>query len=553
MTRPHFSLVDEPWIPVLGPEGPAEVGLREAFRRSAELRQVAAELPTQTFAIVRLLLALLHRAVQGPRDVDDWCDQRDAWDEVVEDVNSYLDAYHDRFWLQHPEHPFLQVADLRTAKDEVFGLERIICDGPGTSTFMTTRLGVDRSTMSWPEAARWLVHVHAYDVSGIKSGAVGDPRVKGGRGYPIGTGWAGQIGGVYAAGGTLRETLLLNLVAPSAIGLDSHPDADAPLWERAPLGPTPDGWDGEHYREPTGPVDLYTWPARRVRLIGDEQRVTGCLNAQGDRPTPHNRFAVEPMTAWRYSKPQTQKLKRDVYMPAKHQPGRALWRGMPALLAHVARGDGDNGPPSPRPPGVVVWLEVLRASRALDDQMIRLRSVGIEYGSNESVVDEVLADEIALPTSLLDPQGRALAEEAVDAVGTADEAVRALGRLATNVALAAGASTESDGPSDRAKEQAYGMLDGLFRRWVVTLTEQVVPSERRAAWQLAVYRTVREVADRIVAEAGPTAIVGRMAGGQFRDVGRAELWFVRKLRDVLPRAFGEDVDGIDGSTTEEVA
>ncbi|NYN06610.1 type I-E CRISPR-associated protein Cse1/CasA, partial [Salmonella enterica subsp. enterica serovar Typhimurium] len=73
-----------------------------------------------------------------------------------------------------------------------------------------------RSKLSFAEAARWLVHTQAYDYSGIKPGVEGDPRVKGGKGYPIGTGWSGMTGGTVIRGTTLLETLLLNST-PEAI------------------------------------------------------------------------------------------------------------------------------------------------------------------------------------------------------------------------------------------------------------------------------------------------------------------------------------------------
>ena len=68
------------------------------------------------------------------------------------------------------------------------------------------------SSISVAEAAQMVVHVMAYDYSGIKSGAVGDPRVKGGKGYPTGIGWAGWLGGTLLKGANLKETLLLNYV-----------------------------------------------------------------------------------------------------------------------------------------------------------------------------------------------------------------------------------------------------------------------------------------------------------------------------------------------------
>ncbi|WP_166844617.1 type I-E CRISPR-associated protein Cse1/CasA [Isoptericola sp. BMS4] len=551
MDEPRFSLVDEPWIPVLDNGVVVELSLRDVFRRSHEVGQIACELPTQSFAVLRMVLAVLHRGANGPLSVDEWVEIRDEWTTMVADVDAYLDDWHDRFWLQHPVHPFMQVPDLRTAKDEVFGLSRIICDGRHDSAaeaFLSTRVGNDLETASLAEAARWLVHAHAYDVSGIHTGAVGDRRVKGGKGYGIGTGWAGQIGGLYAVGDTLRETLLLNLVAPTPAGLTPSGD-DRPVWERAPLGPEPEDWDGVHDRQPTGPVDLYTWQARRIRLIGDGDKIIGCINAQGDRATPYNRYRFEPMTAWRYSEPQTRRFRAETYMPLKHQPDRALWRGLPALLVHDQDGVPRGEPARRRPPGVVRWIEELENQQRIGQGLVRLGSVGLEYGSNESVYEQMLADELDLPVDLFDPGRRDLADAATAAVSVADAAARALGAFAQNVALAAGGSTESDSPDTSARERAYARLDKVFRAWVATLRRGSDPAERRVAWQRAVYAVVRGVADDVVDTAGPAALVGRVAGGHFRDVGVAERWLGRRLREALPHAF----EGDDGDDAEEAA
>ena len=52
---PRFSLVDEAWIPVLDTAGQRrEVSLLGLFEQAGDLRMIACELPTQTFAILRL-------------------------------------------------------------------------------------------------------------------------------------------------------------------------------------------------------------------------------------------------------------------------------------------------------------------------------------------------------------------------------------------------------------------------------------------------------------------------------------------------------------------
>src|SRR4051812_47577071 len=57
---PHpteFSLVDDAWIPVLDAAGQRrEVSLLGLFEQAGDLRMIACELPTQTFAILRLAL-----------------------------------------------------------------------------------------------------------------------------------------------------------------------------------------------------------------------------------------------------------------------------------------------------------------------------------------------------------------------------------------------------------------------------------------------------------------------------------------------------------------
>ncbi len=565
LVGPWFNLVDEPWVAVLDTEGAyTEVSLLDAFRRADQISRLVGETPTQAFANLRLLLAVLHRAVDGPADHKHWGRIRDDWDGTVQAVEAYLAGQRERFWLAHPTAPFMQVADLHTAKGEVFGLDRIICDGLGSTAYLTTRLGAANEMISWAEGARWLVHAHAFDVSGIHTGAVGDPRVSGGKGFGIGTGWAGQIGGLQLVGKSLRETLLLNLVAPSVVGLLGGPGAgraDVPVWERDPLTQAPEGWDTgvypckeKPYRQPTGPVDLYTWPTRRIRLVGDADQVTAVINAQGDRATPHNRHDVEPLTAWRYSEPQTKSAGHDVYMPLRHDPQRSLWRGLGALLPN-AETIGQGGKPARRlQPAVLAWAARLRRAELIDDRFVAVRAVGVEYGSNDSIYGELVDDELALPVALLADDTGTLPAMAVEAASAAGRAVYALGLLAKNLSLAAGGSTETDGPHERAAEHGYAVLDLPFRAWVATLTDGVDAAEREIDWQRTVAQELNLVARTLLKEAGPAALVGRVAGGRFIDAGIAERWFHRKLREVLPRAHDtNDTSDHPVAESEEVA
>src|SRR6187402_104106 len=106
-----FNLVHEDWIPVLDTAGQRrEVSLRGLFEQAAEIRMIACELPTQTFAILRLALAILHRSAGDPPNETSWQALWRDWRLPLTDLDDYLDEFHDRFDLLHPRHPFYQVA-----------------------------------------------------------------------------------------------------------------------------------------------------------------------------------------------------------------------------------------------------------------------------------------------------------------------------------------------------------------------------------------------------------------------------------------------------------
>jgi CRISPR system Cascade subunit CasA len=178
-----FNLLDEPWIIALGPDGKERpVSILDALAGASELVTLGGEVPTQAFAITRLLLAFMHRALAGPRDRDEWVTLWKSRELPLTPIHDYADRFRHRFDLFDAEQPFFQVPGLRTARNDVSGLEKIVADVPNGEPLFTTRSAASLTRIDAAEAARWLVHVHAFDPSGIKSGAVGDPRVKGGRG-----------------------------------------------------------------------------------------------------------------------------------------------------------------------------------------------------------------------------------------------------------------------------------------------------------------------------------------------------------------------------------
>jgi CRISPR system Cascade subunit CasA len=533
-TPPTFDLLSEPWIQVRTADGrPEELSIREVFAAAPGLGSITGDLPTQSVAVYRLLLAVLHRAVVNADDspIDQWAGLWRAGALPLDRINTYLDAHAQRFDLLHPRTPFYQVADLATASGKTSGLRALIADVPNGAQYFTTRSGQALKRIGFPEAARWLLHCQAFDPSGIKSGAVGDDRVSGGKGYPIGTGWAGGLGLVLAEGRTVFETLLLNLVlvGPSR---EPFPPGDVPVWERPAQGAAVEARPGG---EPTGPIDLLTWQSRRIRLIHDEVAVTNALISNGDPLSRQNRHHVELTTAWRRSEPQEKKLKQvPVYMPRTHRADRSFWRGLAACLPQTAQAHSGKDASASQPPEVLRWVRSLCADGVLDDGLpIRLHAIGVEYGSNDSVIDEIIDDVILLHGDVL--ADMVLRTHATDAVADADAAVAALVNLAGNLVLAAGG--ESEGARSQAREAAFFTLDGPYRRWVSGLTRQTDLPAHRAQWQRAVREFVETVGRRLVDDAGTPAWIGREARGTFIDTCLARGWFLAALAKALPLAF----------------
>ncbi|CAM3055748.1 type I-E CRISPR-associated protein Cse1/CasA [Actinomyces slackii] len=534
-----FNLLDEPWIKVVRINGTQdEVSLLTVFAEAETIAGVHGEIASQDFAILRLLLAICHRAMEGPADLDAWIEHWDDPSTLGEAAASYLMRYRDRFDLRHPTHPFFQVAGIHAASGKTSGLESLVVDVPNGHPFFTTRISEGLDRMTWAEAARWLIHVHAFDPSGIRSGAVGDPQVKGGKGYPIGPGWTGQIGGIHLEGSNLARTLLLNTTATELVPdlEDVDPDADLPPWERDQDGPA-----GTADLPLNGPVTCYTWQTRRVLLHGDDTFVTGLFLGNGDKATPQNRYSSEPMTAWRYSDPQTKKFRATVFMPRKHPTDQAFWRGLPSLVSQLSPTVSVKGKEVTRyrSPGVVVFYQELMRRRITPNSgLIPLHAVGITYGAQEAVVTELVDDALSLPAALLDPdsqESRRLAVIVRDAMEETEQVAYALRRLASNLDLASGGSPDTaSAAGDRARAAFYQVIDEEFPRWLALLDERD-PNRSREEWRDYLRREALRQQNALANTVPETAFAGRGEGNGRMDVSRALLFFRLALTKVLPR------------------
>lgn len=552
---PSFNLVDEPWIRVIALDGSVdEFSLLELFCEADNLKCLANDLPTQDFAILRVLLAILQRAISPWVDSlveeDEDIEPAEVWDKLwqadglpMKDIETYLGKWHDRFDLFDEQHPFMQMPELHTAKNEYLSIGKIIADVPDGASLFSLRSGDAIEKITFSEAARWLIHVQAFDTAGIKSGCIGDPNVKRGKSYPIGTGWSGCLGGVFLESVSLRETLLRNLVLWGAEDSELFSDDDIPAWERSKPS------FGSDQTTPTGQADMFTWQSRRVRLVERNGAVVGVVLTNGDKLDAYNKFKVEPMTAWRRSPNQEKKLGRSpLYLPKTHRSDEALWRGLRSVFTVASAG---NEPADAIAPRVVSWAGYLidrgggQITRLMNN--VAMHGVGIEYGTQSSVVNELIDDKLELSPFLFSRAGSKLASLAIDCVSDTDNAIKAFGDLAVNLAISAGCDQQDvGGVRETAKAKAYFEIDSLFRGWLAGLGPGSDPQTVRSQWRRQVRELLRHMGEALVRDAGPQAVVGASRGKQWVTAARAQSWFNTALRKQLPL----EEDAIDGSRAD---
>jgi CRISPR system Cascade subunit CasA len=542
--HPEFNLIDDPWIQAQRLDGTVECRSISGLLQDAhEYSRITGDLPTQALPILRLLLAIVHRAIEGPVDREAWEELWEAESLPMEVIEGYLKPYRHRFDLFHPEAPFYQVAGLTKKKPEL-GLAAFIADVPTGNPKYATRAAEGLQRMDFGEAARWLVHCHAFDVAGIKGAADGDSRAKKGKSYSIGPGSLGRLGAVYPEGDNLAETILLNLIPDHRLYKDGPDPADVPVWERDPHGPSPE--PRGHEGKPHGPLDLYTWQSRRLRLVAEDGYVTGALICQGDRLELRDQFDNEPMTVWRRSKVQERKLKEEeVYLPRRHDPTRAIWRGLAAMLR--AFPERSTRGIQVRPALVFDWIAEVQYRLGTGKQ-IKYHITGIDYGTQEAVISEVIDDRVTVAAAVFDDSNRDLATMIVESVEDAEAAIRALTEFARNLARAGGARDGLDGAGDAASETAYAVLDLRFREWLAALNVDSNADEERTKWQHIVRYAVLDIAGQLVNASGPSAWRGRRVDGKLINSAIAQISFRRKLNRALKLTAPAQNTATDGPT-----
>lgn len=302
-----FSLLTEPWIPLISVDGERrEASLSEALLEPERWQGIDSIIPVEIFGLYRLMVAIGHRAI-GPES-ETRTDLVDHWPR--EKLEIYLKRWRAHFDLLHPTTPFLQVSALAEAKLSPSPWSRLAMDRSSGAARMIWDHSIDAtpSPLTLSAAARLIV-AHLQFTPG---GLVKALRTSAVRGPACG------VLLTLPMGATLQETLAFSIVPQTR---ETY-GADLPSWERPPLTLEELGKPQEQVLN--GPAHRYTLLSRALLLQPSGGRLTHLLYAEGVIATDANTPTADPMAAVVQGKKGP--------MPLLLSEQKALWRDFQALV-----------------------------------------------------------------------------------------------------------------------------------------------------------------------------------------------------------------------------
>lgn len=238
-----FNLVDEPWLPVTLAEnfpdadqrGPLpRVSLREAFADGDKIVDLRCY-PHERIALMRLLICIAQRALNGPEDESDWKQCRNR---LAPEAGAYLEKYRDCFNLFGDGPRFLQAHGRgEPGQMPVFRLNLV--DKDGTTLFdRHVQPGRRMETEDLAVALVMYQSFAAYGMTGGNEPSRAGKKTKAGKlkmERQFGEATLCRDGAALHAfilGANLRETIYANLVCRSQVARPmAWVETAMPVWE----------------------------------------------------------------------------------------------------------------------------------------------------------------------------------------------------------------------------------------------------------------------------------------------------------------------------------
>ncbi|WP_391495766.1 type I-E CRISPR-associated protein Cse1/CasA [Gardnerella swidsinskii] len=499
----RFNLLDEPWISVIvDKKGHNKlVSITDVFKHASEYKALAGDMKIQDFALLRILLAVLHTVfsrydIQGnSREFDSNEDNeydfnketmniwREVWNskKFPDAVFKYLEQWHDRFYLFDDKYPFFQdtILNVESKKlshkspTELLGknINRLISESKNKIAIFSPKCGENKSILNESQLARWLIAFQAYS-------SVPDKTKFGSEKYTSSKGWLFELGGIYIEGENLFETLMLNCVLVGE--MQSPKKRQKPCWEYSGA----ENIDKSFYDTFIDNVSqLYTRWSRAIYINPSISLDKGISIYTVILPKLNNEDAfIEPMTVWQYNKERENK---DKYTPRKHKVEESMWRSFGLLTLQ----ESDDGILKNHKPGIMEWLN--KISKDISCSFISLHAISIKGDSSSSdipideIYDNLHFNEVVFTDNTDDGWVRRINKE----VEYTRSAIEFIYRqfLLDICEIRNRNKDDATKYADKCISHAYFLVDQPFRQWLANIKPKDSMNERCTQWRNTLY------------------------------------------------------------------
>lgn len=497
----RYNLLQEPWIKVVENDRSQtkKVSLLDIFENAPQYKRLAGETTSQDFAVIRLLLAVLHTVfnrydLDGGEVGEDSLSEEDVketWQKIWKNqefphavIADYLNSQSDKFNLYDEKSPFLQVteADLEKAKVTKTGsisgklINRLISESNNKSELFAPTAEEYRNSLTDDLLARWVVAFQNFTGTGDKAKL---PKMK----ASASKGWLLGLGIIYLQGDNLFQTLMLNFIFENQTV--QHPTWEWAIDEKLKLD---EAYIPKNYAE------IYT-NCSRLLVIDPQTDLTKkdveIKAVQKPKLDSDAMSKYEPMTMWQIPKTGTNKGNT---IPKQHNPGQSLWRSF-GLVGGI---DQTTEASTPQPE-ILSWYRSETVREVVDLKTVKITAVGMSYNRDaSSMPNGELYDEFVMQDSVIgdaNKNKRTLNQINLE-VETTKKAIGLLGYLAKDITKIRNASDAT--LPEKIVEQSYYTVDTPFRNWLVNIMPRTRMNGYRLIWRKQLKTILLQQADLLI-------------------------------------------------------
>lgn len=516
MKLSRYSLLHEPWIEVVDKNNQQEkVSMLDLFANSHKFWGLSGETAPQDFAILRLLLSVLHTTfsrykIDGSKQEKTKKAMQQTWQRLwklgqfPKIVSKYLISQEDKFYLYDDKYPFMQVTkqdldDLKITKTGTISgklINRLISESNNKVALFSPTADKYKNRLSDDQLARWLVAMQGYTGTSDKAKFPGMKELK----IAASRGWLLSIGGVFLQGENLFQTLLLNLK------LDDYKEQH-PVWEKSLEQKTDIG----EISHPKDLADIYTNESRLIYINPetnlDEQHLE--LEAVQLPAISDEAQYIEPMTLWQ--RPKSGKHKGED-IPKTHRLGESLWRSFSALSIV-----NDDEKESIRNTGIISWYDSDTVDDMIDIKSIKVCAVGMPYNHDASgMPNGEFYDEVNInPQILFDNVPKGWNSRIADQVELTKTTIYMSTKLAEFICEVRNTTKDM---SKSFEEELYFSVDEPFKSWIAGIDESTDKNDYILHWRKKLYGILQRKSKDLI-----TPITARDLRGKVNEnTGRVE-------------------------------